>query len=606
MNRPALAVSLAALTLAHACSDGGGDSDATVATTGAAPSTGATTDAPTSTTVTTGLPSTGVDVPGTTTGTVDTGTVDTGTVDTGTVDMTTGTTGPADTDTNGCGDTPTGGMIVSTSYGPVEGVVDGDALAFLGVRYAGAPVGDYRLLAPSFPTCVPEVTPAKTFGPVCPQLVKNKQGEVTDVIGDEDCLFLNVWTPATGPGDRPVMVFVHGGGNSVGSGSDELYNGAGLAAAQDVVVITINYRLGALGWLTNWALADVNGGASGNYGLLDIRFTLDWVKRNVDEFGGDPERVLLFGESAGAVDTCALLHTKYSEGLFHRVIVQSGACRERTLQKYETETSVPWLNNSGCKGLGDPMLTRECLRAIPAHDFVQISPDGYPDVAALAQGWGPHVDKALVPTDGLTALAAGTHVHVPIIIGSNAAETAAAVPPLTEMQYESLVALTFGPLADQVLAKYPVADYDDPTAAYVALTSDAKFVCTARRAARAADMGQDDAPVRRYVFAYDGYTPLPGTEAAARHGLELVYLFGNFDAVLDGGVEYQPNAADLMMRDALQEMWANFARTGDPSTAALSWPLYGPADDHALLDVPLATGQGVRTAQCDFWDGLGG
>ncbi|MBL9106937.1 MAG: carboxylesterase family protein [Myxococcales bacterium] len=507
----------------------------------------------------------------------------------------TGTTGD-----DACGDTPTAGAVVRTTHGPIEGASAGDVLAFRGVRYAAAPTGELRLRPPVEPACSPDITPAVDYGPVCPQLVKNQAGVVTDVLGDEDCLSLNVWTPATGPGARPVLVFVHGGGNSVGTGSDELYIGAGLAAARDVVVVTFNYRLGALGWLTHPDLAaESEAGVSGNYALLDQIAALRWVQANIAEFGGDPDHVLLFGESAGAVNTCALLHAPAAAGLYHAAVVQSGACRERPLADYAAGMSNPLVTSAGCDGTDD---VPACLRSIPAAELVALAPDGYPDVAALSQGWGPHVDGVVLPSDGLSAMSEGTHNEVPIIIGNNAAETAAAVPPLTDVQFQALVTATFGPLADAVLAQYPLADYPDARAAYVALTSDVKFVCNARRSARAADAGQDLA-VYRYVFAYDGYTVLQG-EPAASHGLELIYLFGNFDAVLPGAIEYEPNPDDLAMRDAIQGWWTAFAASGDPSTAELAWPPYGPADPYAGLDVPTSSGTGVRGEQCDFWDSL--
>lgn len=513
------------------------------------------------------------------------------------------TTDTGDPEPTACGDTPTSGTIVRTAHGPIEGSASAGGLAFRGVRYAAPPLGDLRLRPPAAPACAPAVQPALAHGPICPQIVKSPQGLITDVLGDEDCLSLSVWTPASGPGARPVLVFVHGGGNSVGAGSDELYDGAALSAAQDVVVVTFNYRLGALGFLTHPRLADESADlVSGNYGLLDQIAALRWVRANIAEFGGDPDRVLLFGESAGAVDTCALLHAPAAAGLYHAAIVQSGACRERSLATYTDEMSSHLVAQADCADAAD---VPACLRAIAADDFVQLQPDGYPQVAALSQGWGPHVDGVVLPTDGLTALAEGSHNHVPIIVGNNAAETANAVPDLSAMQYTGLVQQMFGPLADQVLARYPLADYPDGKAALVALTSDVKFVCNARRTARAADAGQPH-PVYRYVFAYDDYKAAPGNEPAAFHGLELVYIFGNFDAVLSGPFEYEPTATDLQLRDSLQAAWAAFAATGDPSAADTQWPAYGPDDPHVVLDVPTSLGNGVRTEYCDFWDDLVG
>jgi para-nitrobenzyl esterase len=475
---------------------------------------------------------------------------------------------------------------VRTTLGAIEGQVDGAVVAFLGVRYAAPPVGDLRFRPPEAPACAPGVTPAQAFGPRCTQIEKDAQGDIIAVHGEEDCLTLNVWTPATGAGDRPVLVFVHGGGNATGGSDEGLYHGARLAAAQDVVVVTLNYRLGALGFLAHPGLAvESPDGVSGNYGILDQIAALRWVQDNIAGFGGDPSRVLLFGESAGAVDTCTLVGSPKAAGLFHRAIVQSGACRERTLDVVLTEISEPFVANAGCGSASDLL---GCLRAVPAEELVKTAPDGYPNVAALEQGWGPHVDGVVVPEATLDALAAGAHNRVPLIVGANAEETERSAPPmLTVAAYEAYLDLTFGPLADEVLALYPAATADEARAAFVAITSDIKFVCNARRTARAADAGQDE-PVFRYHLTYTGYDA-PFGEPSAFHGLELVYIFGNFDRLIDG-FEYQPNADDLALAGLLQSAWARFAAAGDPVVDGLDWPTYA----------------GVSTERCDFWDALVG
>lgn len=502
-----------------------------------------------------------------------------------------------------CADDVTPGpTIVRTTAGAIEGeALGGGVVAFRGVRYVEPPTGPLRFKPPVPRACAPGVTPAQQFGAICPQVEKDAQDQVTATHTEEDCLFLNVWTPGADDAARPVMVFVHGGGNATGAGSSELYEGAALAAAQDVVVVTFNYRLGVLGFLTHPALAEESGDAvSGNYGTLDQIAALQWVRDNIAGFGGDPERVLVFGESAGAVDTCTLIGSPKAAGLFDRAIVQSGACGERTLAKVQSDIAGPWVQASGCGNAPD---VAGCLRGLDVAKILTTQPDGYPNVAALSQGWGPHVDGVVLPQSTLAAMAAGAHNKGPVIFGANAAETAQAVPPMTVAQYEALVQATFGPLAQQVLAQYPAADYNnDGDEAYVALSSDVKCVCNARRSARAADAGQTE-PVYRYHFAYDAYNALPNTPKAAFHGLELVYIFANWDAVLTGMIEYQPNADDLAMSARMQAAWAQFARTGDPAAMGLTWPEYVTANDNAaLLDEPPGLVDGVRTQQCDFWD----
>lgn len=497
-------------------------------------------------------------------------------------------------------DSVSGGVRLASDHGVIEGELADGVVGFRGIPYAAPPVGDLRFRAPVAPACLPGVTARREFGARCVQIVKDSQGQVSDIVGAEDCLTLNVWSPGLDDAARPVLVFIHGGGNSTGGSDDELYDGAALAAAQDVVVVTLNYRLGALGFLVHPELAaESSDGVSGNYAIRDQIAALEWVQAHAARLGGDPQRVLLFGESAGAVDTCTLIGSPLAAGTFQRAIVQSGACTERSLQQLKDDIADAWLASTGCVDA-----VPGCLRALPAEQLVALAPDGYPNVAALAQGWGPHVDGVVVPQSTLAAMQAGAHNRVPLIFGSNAEETAKSVPPLTEASYTALVEASFGPFAAQVLAAYPVADYADPRAAYVALTSDLKFVCNARRAARAADVGQTE-PVRRYQFAYNGYTTGPGMTATAFHGLELIYIFAAWGAVLSGGVEYQPNADDLAISATLQAAWARFAATGDASGEGLDWPVYvGATDDHVVLDTPPGTGQLLRKAQCDFWDSL--
>lgn len=559
------------------CRCGGDPTPIDSSTTGAATSGESTTGEPTSTgvTPTTGQPTT-----------------DTPTTDTSTVGTSTGE--PA------CPDVAAGDLQLASDHGVIEGEQLAGIVAFRGIPYAAAPVGELRFRPPVAPACVPGVTPRQSFGPRCVQLVKDGDGQVTEVVGAEDCLTLNVWTPALDDAARPVLVFIHGGGNSVGGSDDPLYDGAALASAGDVVVVTLNYRLGALGFLVHPELAaESPDGVSGNYAIRDQQAALAWVQAHAARLGGDPARVILFGESAGAVNTCTLVGSPHSAGLFAGAIVQSGSCSERTLAKLKADIADEWLASSGCT---DDVAA--CLRALPAEQLVALTPDGYPDVAALGQGWGPHVDGVVVPQTTLSAMQAGAHNQVALIFGSNAAETANSVPPLTDAAYTMLVKSSFGPFADEVLAAYPVADYADARAAYVALSSDLKFVCGARRAARAAVAGQS-APVRRYHFAYDAYTTAPGVTPSAFHGLELVYIFANWSAVPFGKIGYQPNADDLEMSQILQSAWIRFAATGDPTAAELPWPLYSAAsDDHVVLDVPPGTGQLLRAAQCDFWDSL--
>ncbi len=531
---------------------------------------------------------------GTSTSTGSTGTApSTGSAST---ETTTGQRGSSEVDESGspdvCAtDVEPSATVVLTDNGPVGGAMTEEGgVAFLGIPYAAPPTGALRWSPPESPACWTETLDATALGPSCPQL----DSPGGPIVGDEDCLQLNVWTPAADDAARPVMVFIHGGGNAIGSATYPIYDGASLAAAGDVVVVTINYRLGVLGWLTHPDLPAVN------FGLRDQIAALQWVQRNASAFGGDAGRVTVFGESAGAVNTCALLGAPAAEGLLHGAIVQSGTCNQRTAALYDEQVSTPFLAASGCEDEPDPLA---CLRRLDVETLLTTEPTGFPSVGGFSgQGWGPSMDADTLPVSTLAAMARGTHNDVPIVIGANAEETWSDTPEIADAQaYVALVTATFGGLADIVLERYPAEDYPTPRDAYVALTSDARFVCPARQAARAASNGRS--PVFRYHFAHDDYFA-PSGDTGAFHGLELVYIFGNFDAVLPG-VEYPATAADLAVRDAMQMAWSSFAAAQAPSTRP-PWPVYDGADPFVRIEEPLSLGEGVRTEQCDFWDGLTG
>lgn len=528
----------------------------------------------------------------------------------GTEDESTGTTGgttggTGGLETTGAEESTTGApqecsfdveasaTVAITHRGPVGGLVtDVGPVAFLGIPYAAPPVGERRWMPPEEPACWSEVLEASMMGPRCTQL----ETATGPVVGEEDCLQLNVWTPAVDDGARPVLVFIHGGGNAVGSATDPLYDGARLAAAGDQVVVTINYRLGVLGWFTHPELPAVN------FGLRDQIAALEWVQANAAAFGGDPDRVTVFGESAGAVNTCTLLGAPGAAGLFRGAIIQSGACNHRAAALYDLQMSTPFLEASGCQGEDDVL---GCLRSRDAATLAATAPTGFPSISTFSgQSWGPRVDPETLPMQSLDAMEAGIHNDVPVIIGANAEETLRDAPPLADEQaYVALITATFGALAAAVLERYPVSDYPSARDAYIAVSTDARFICTARRSLRAAAHGRS--PAYRYFFTHDDYFVPGGGETGAFHGLELVYVFGNFDAVIPG-IEYPTTAADEAVRDSMQAIWSSFAADAAPQ-ADPPWPVYDPdTDPYLQIAEPMTVGEGVRTEQCDFWDGLSG
>ncbi|KAA0256674.1 MAG: carboxylesterase family protein [Acidobacteria bacterium] len=489
------------------------------------------------------------------------------------------------------------GETVVTPSGAYRGQSLGDVLVFRGIRYAAPPVGPLRWRPPEpLPPHAGEEA-ATAFGPPCLQLDDDGR-----FFGSEDCLFLNVWAPAgpaLSPG-RPVLFFVHGGGNVQGEGSKLIYDGRHLARSQGVVVVTVNYRLAALGTLAHPFLdRESERGVSGNYGLLDLLAALRWVRENGPAFGADPERLLLFGESAGAVNTCALLSSPLARGLFSAALMQSGGCHQPSLDDVEAfgETIV---QAAGCAST-DLDGVRACMRALSAEAVLSAVPAVVSVASSSGQLYGPAVDGWVLPASPYEALREGTHNHVPFAVGANADETSRSVPPIpTEAAYEAAVFAQFGLLAPLVLREYPASAFESPQKAFVAVTTDARFVCPSRRIARAAARSQSE-PVFRYYFTHT----LDSSAASAYgafHGLELPFVFGTIDVP-----GFVPSAAERDLSRAMGHAWASLARWGRPEVPGAEWPRYDPATDpYARFGNGVGTGEGVRTERCDFWDRLAG
>lgn len=536
-----------------------------------------------------------------------------------------GPAGPADAGAAdagaGCGGdvVPAPGRVF-TDRGAVQGIAAGDgAWAFLGVPFAAPPVGDRRFRPPADVACRDDVVDADALPPRCPQLEVASPGADPVVEGDEDCLYLNAWAPRDAVDDaaaspRPVLFFIHGGGNVQGSavesvGDRLLYDGAALAAARDVVVVVAQYRLGPLGFLAHPALsAESPDGVSGNLGTRDQLAALDWVRRNAAALGGDPERVLVFGESAGAVNTCVLMATPASRGLFAAALMQSGGCGQPTLAAGEDE-GVFWAGEAGCGGAAD---VPGCLRGLSLDDVLLAVPSTASVIGggAAPVDWRPRVDGVVLPESPIDAMRAGRSHAVPFVVGSNADETGRDFPPVedTDEAYRQALRTIYG-LGDfgagRVMDAYPRETFGTARAALVQATTDARFTCGARAAARAQAAGHPGVPVYRYLFAQrlEGGSPLVRAWGAW-HGLELLFLFGVLDV---GG--YTPTAGDLAVADQMQAYWTSLADDGAPDPAGLpTWPTYREPGE-VLLRLAGETPEAVpdpRRERCDFWDAFVG
>jgi para-nitrobenzyl esterase len=495
---------------------------------------------------------------------------------------------------------PEPGLVI-TEYGPVRGELAGETYVFKGIPFAAPPVDSLRFRPPEPPACIDGVLYASAFGSWCPQ-----PNGVGGVRGDEDCLTLNVWAPADPPASpRPVMVWIHGGGNRTGAsgrGGDDnpLFNGQPYVEQAEVVFVSINYRLGALGFIAHPALtAEDPNGSSGNNGLLDQIAALEWVRDNIAHFGGDPEQVMVFGQSAGAADICALMTSPLSAGLFDRALMSSGACVSQPLEQREA-SGAALASSLGCES-GD---VADCLRATPAADIVSEQPGSLAMINPLgleALPFGPTVDGYVLPKDPLQALSDGDQHDVPFVLGSNAMEASLAVQPVVTLnQYEQIVYDHYGQAdGDLVLQMYDPQSFPTPRRALIALSTDASWTCPARRAARAAAASQESA-VYRYFFthALDG----PAVQGlGAFHALDVYFVFQHSQAMT-----YTLDPAELALSEDMLGYWSRFAITGDPNGGdAVTWPSYGPASDpHLVLDTTIVSDADVRPARCDLLDSL--
>jgi para-nitrobenzyl esterase len=497
---------------------------------------------------------------------------------------------------------------VPTREGLVVGRGDaGATTAWRGLPFAAPPVGALRWRAPQAAAAREQVLDAARLGPACPQLPGQGFFGAVPAIQDESCLTLNVWAPdVAAPGDaRAVMLWIHGGGHVQGGSAQEvdgrpIYDGSTFAR-RGVVFVSINYRLGALGYA---AFEDYIGEhpdqpAAGNYGLLDQIAALRWVRDNIARFGGDPANVTVFGESAGAVSVCALLASPLARGLFARAITQSGPCDidsralRFTLGAQETAVAQGERIKSRLGCTGSAASVRACLRARPVAEVLAAA-QGATAFSGTGENYEEIVDGFALDRSPGQAVLDGTAAPVPLMVGVNEDETTTLVPvaqrPQSAAAYEALVRSTTPRVADSILAQYPAADYQPVWRAWTAINSDVAFICPAARGAR--DHAANGRPVHAYYFTQSLPT-LP--ELGAFHAIEIPFLFTDLAT--------QP--AELRaLADTMQQLWVDFARDGTPDAPGVpAWPRH-PADGQVGLELRaggIAPRAGYRDAYCDFW-----
>jgi para-nitrobenzyl esterase len=499
-------------------------------------------------------------------------------------------------------------LVVATDRGLVKGVQAGTGFAFLGIPFAAPPVGSLRFMPPQAPACWSDVFDASNFGNTCAQWSPAGGG----LIGSEDCLSINVWTPALPTASStplPVLFWIYGGADLLGSSNWLGTYGQYLANSKNAVVVSFNYRVGAFGFLAHPALlAATPEQTTGNNGLLDAIAALHWVQRNIAAFGGDKNHVLMFGESAGAINTCALVASPRAAGLFSSALMESGNCAAEGLS-YRYVRGEAEVAAVGCALASDVV---GCLQNVPVDTILvagggtfigsfvsQLLTTNSDPAHAEDMPWGATVDGYVLNDTPEATIQAGAHNHVPLVIGTNAIELAGMFPQMFPQQpiqncvaYDAFGVALFPNLVVPLLQTFPCNPWDPPSAfnQAVRLVGDGVFTCPSRRALRGAASTQSE-PVYRYLF----------THGAAVHTAEVPYVFGDIGTYLPAG-----SPAELTLQDQIESYWVNLAATGNPNGAGLpTWNAYNPDADNALvLDTPIGNTSGIESQGCAFWDSV--
>lgn len=464
---------------------------------------------------------------------------------------------------------------VAIDGGAVVGVQRGDVASFKGIPFAAPPVRDLRWRPPQPVAGWHGDLVADRFGPMClqPLRARNSVFYLGEEASSEDCLTLNVWSAAKPEDRRPVMVFVYGGGWTIGSGSLPLYDGEALAR-KGAVVVSFNYRVGALGFLAHPELTAEGNGTSGNYGLMDMLAALQWVKANIAKFGGDPANVTLYGQSAGSVAVSFLQASPAAKGLFHRAIGQSGG--------YNLGGPLPTLADAEKRGT-------EVATRLKATSLAQLRALGGDAIVNGDNAQRPIVDGRVLPEQPALTFANGKQVAMPTLVGWNADEGTAYPVAKPAASFRADAEARYGADAGKMLALYPAADDVQARAASYALMRDRTFAAPVRRWASEQAVV---APVFLYHFSrvppfVDGLAyaqQAPASKLGAYHGAEMAYAYGTLDVLNRLGRTRAWTDDDRRFSEAMMGYWVNFARTGNPNGEGLpAWPAYRVDREQAML-----------------------
>ena len=500
----------------------------------------------------------------------------------------------------------------STRTGRVEGIDQNGLMVFKGIPYAAPPVGALRWMPPRPAAAWSGTRDARSFAPVSHQN-RAQIGALTAMTVNEemaeDCLYLNVWTPSTSGAPRPVMVWIHGGGFTIGSGSQEIYDGATLARRGDAVVVTINYRLGPMGFLR---LIDITNGripSTGNEGILDQIAALEWVRDNIAEFGGDPDNVTIFGESAGGMSVGTLLAAPAARGLFHKAIPQSGSCNTASPVQRANHVAEHVL-----KTLGASPAHPEQLHALSPEALLKgtLLPNGMPN-PELGMGYQPVVDGAVLPNAAIDLVAEGSTAGVAIMVGSTAEEWKlfasmdARIADLDRKGLGARIGRRLAPeAADALIAAYEKArtgrgEPTTPAELFSAIESDRVFRIPGIRLAETKARLEPNA----YSYLFTWKSPALRGRLGSCHALELGFVFGTND--VPGMKSFSGSGPDAdRLATAMQDAWLAFARSGNPSCDSVGeWPRYTEARRATMIfDKTNGSTDAPMDEERRAWDGL--
>ena len=483
--------------------------------------------------------------------------------------------------------------VIETSDGPIRGTSSEGLITYFGIPYAKAPVEEFRFAKPALPDEWTSPLLADRIVPGCPQ-PRSLIAQDTD----EDCLYLNVWAP-NNTEQKPVMVWIHGGGFYLGSGGPESYNGAALAREGGVVVVTLNYRLGLLGFLP---IEDDEYDFMRILGLLDQQQALRWIQSEIEKFGGDPNNITIFGESAGGFSICHLLGMPSSDGLFHRAIIQSGGgCAPTTSAENASVGLVTALETAGCDvSSGESILS--CMRTMPVDAITDLL-DDLPQNGIGLTDVGPHRTNSIEQLGGYPRLRNTDEINIPIMTGSNAEEMKlfsqlGYFQVDNQIQFDALLEqitmdLELAPETLEIVrSMYNEATYGSHQNAAEALGTDLVFGCPSLKFSQ---ISTEETPIFTYHFRLGLGGAL--SVAGATHGVEIAYLFGGDDTRLFGF----PVDVDVELSRALRNVWASFARNGEPPTD-LDWSA-SHLEGHPIMvfGEEWELGADRLKERCEFW-----